>query len=181
MGAAALPAVVGALLGERLSPWGLVGVVAALPAIWLMSSTGDGGSGVRTGMGDGLVSGAGFALEFVGLERAGSTAGLWPVAVSQTTALVLTAVLVAARHPSRLGGAPAYGLAALAGLLSLLATTSYFLAAHEGMLTVAAVLASVYPGVTVGLAAAFLDERPGRRQLGGLVLGAFAVTLIVVA
>jgi drug/metabolite transporter (DMT)-like permease len=58
------------------------------------------------------------------------------------------------------------------------ATAAYFGAAHEGMLTVAAVLASVYPGVTVALAAVFLRERPGRRQLLGLASGAVAVVLI---
>jgi drug/metabolite transporter (DMT)-like permease len=70
-------------------------------------------------------------------------------------------------------------LAAAAGMLSLVATGLYFYAAHAGMLTIAAVLASLYPGVTVALAAMLLHERPDGRQVTGLVLGAVAVTLIV--
>jgi drug/metabolite transporter (DMT)-like permease len=179
VGAAALPAVVGALLGERLAAPGVVGVVLALPGIWLMSSTGGRGPRSRTGTADGLLSGAGFALEFVGLERAGNASGLWPVAISQTTALLLVALMVAARRPVLDLGRDSSVLAAGAGLLSLLATGFYFLASQAGLLTVAAVLASLYPGVTVVLAAAFLHERPDGRQVAGLVVGAVAVILIV--
>jgi drug/metabolite transporter (DMT)-like permease len=178
VGAAALPAVAGALLGDRLPALGFIGVVLALPAIWMMAGGGEGAGSVRAGVPDGLLSGAGFALEFVGLERAGGGAGLLPVAISQTTAMVLLALVVAAMRPPWRRSSRAFSLAVLAGLLSLVATAAYFGAADEGMLTVAAVLASVYPGVTVGLAAVFLRERPGRRQLVGLALGAVAVVLI---
>ncbi|WP_051277023.1 DMT family transporter [Marmoricola sp. URHB0036] len=178
VGAAALPAVVGALLGDRLPAYGIVGVVLALPAIWMMAGGGEGADSVRAGVPGGLLSGAGFALEFVGLERAGGGSGLLPVAISQTTAMVLVALVVATVHPPWRRSSRAFSLAVLAGLLSLVATAAYFGAAHEGMLTVAAVLASVYPGVTVALAAVFLHERPGRRQLLGLALGAVAVVLI---
>jgi drug/metabolite transporter (DMT)-like permease len=71
-------------------------------------------------------------------------------------------------------------LAGLAGLLSLTATRLYFFGVHAGMLTVAAVLASLHPGVTVVLAATLLHERPDRRQVAGLVLGAIAVTMVVI-
>jgi drug/metabolite transporter (DMT)-like permease len=47
------------------------------------------------------------------------------------------------------------------------------------LLTVAALLASLYPGATVVLAALLLHERPDRRQLAGLAVGAVAVTLVV--
>jgi len=180
LGAASFPAVVGALLGERLAAAALAGVLLALPAIWLMSSTRSDGRGTaRIGVAEGLLSGVGFALEFVGLERAGDAEGLFPVAVSQTVALVLVAAVVALVRPRlRVGPAPV-ALAGGAGLLSLLATAAYFLAANAGLLTVAAILASLYPGVTVAIAAVVLHERPDRRQLAGLVLGAVAVTLIV--
>ncbi len=100
VGAAALPAVVGAAVGERLPTLGVVGVVLALPGIWLMSSAATPGVNVRAGVGDGLLSGCGFALEFVGLERAGDASGLWPVAISQSAALVLVTLVVAFRRPT---------------------------------------------------------------------------------
>ncbi|MBO0847545.1 MAG: DMT family transporter [Nocardioides sp.] len=182
VGTAAIPAVVGAALGERLPPSGLAGIVLAMPAIWLMASAPASGSGMRTGVSDGLVSGAGFALEFIGLERADDQSGLWPVAVSQSTALLLVAAAVVALRTSWRGGdARSWSPAFAAGALSLLATSLYFLAAQTGLLTVAAVLAALYPGVTVILAALLLHEHPDRRQLSGLCTGAVAVTLIVIA
>jgi uncharacterized membrane protein len=178
VGAAALPALVGFLLGERLALLGVLGIMLALPAIWLMSRAGS-PSGLRSGTIEGLASGSGFALEFVGLARAGTGAGLWPVAVSQSTALLLLGASLVVRRPEGRGDGTWLSTAALAGLLSLAATALYFLAATRGQLTVAAVLAALYPGVTVVLAAVLLRERPGRIQLCGMVLGAVAVTLVV--
>jgi drug/metabolite transporter (DMT)-like permease len=179
VGTAALPALAGVAFGERLSTWAVVGVLAAMPALWLMSSTSDGGGTVRAGVVDGVLSGLGFALEFIALERAGDASGLWPVAVSQTMALLTVLVVVLTRRPAVRRGWRPLVLAAAAGALSLLATSLYFLASHAGTLTVAAVLAALYPGVTVALAAAVLRERPDRRQVSGLLIGAVAVTLIV--
>lgn len=182
VGTAAIPALVGAFLGERLAVLSMVGVVLALPGIWLMSSTHEAPGAQtprRAGTRDGLISGVGFALEFIGLQRAGDASGFWPVAISQTVALVLVTIVVASRRPAQDLGPRAAVLGAGAGLLSLLATGLYFLAALAGLLTVAAVLASLYPGITVMLAAAFLNERPDRRQIAGLTLGALAVVLIV--
>jgi drug/metabolite transporter (DMT)-like permease len=99
--------------------------------------------------------------------------------VSQTTALVLVATVVASRRPEARGGAVPWGLAATAGLFSLTATGLYFAAAQTGLLTVAALLASLYPGVTVVMAGVFLRERPDRGQVTRLVVGAVAVTLVV--
>lgn len=182
VGTAALPTLVGVGLGDHLPAWGYAGVVLAMPAIWMMSSTSGSGRQARSGVPEGLVSGCGFALEFIGLKRAGHHAGVWPVAVSQTTALAIVAayVLLARATPLR-HDRRAMVLAGTAGALSLVATGLYFLAAQAGQLTVAAVLAALYPGVTVALAAALLGERPDRRQTLGLLTGAVAVTLIVLA
>jgi drug/metabolite transporter (DMT)-like permease len=187
VGAAVLPAIVGISLGDRLPPLGLAGVVLAVPAIWLMSTTRGSAqpatSGrLRVGVVDGLASGLGFALLFIALGRAGDDAGLWPVAAGQSSALVvLLASASATRMPwSELRGRPGrQSLAAAA--LGIAATILYFRAAHTSLLTVAAVLTSVYPGVTVALAAILLRERPSRTQLSGLALGAVAVTAIVLA
>jgi uncharacterized membrane protein len=179
VGAAALPAVVGVAIGESLPVLGIVGVAVALPAIWLISGAGTNVRTSRRGSVEGLISGAGFGLEFIGLERAGSSSGLWPVAVSQTTALVLVGLVVALQRPAPAVSRRPIVWAVLAGALSLVATSLYFAAATAGLLTVAAVLAGLYPAVTVALAAAVLREHPDRSQLFGLALGAVAVVLIV--
>lgn len=181
VGTAVLPALVGVSVGDRLPAWGYAGVVLAIPAIWLMSSTPAHDRRVRSGVPEGLISGCGFALEFIGLERAGGQSGLWPVAVSQTTALVLVSLYLITRPVPLRAGHHHFAMAGAAGALSLAATAFYFLAAQVGQLTVAAVLAALYPAVTVALAAAILGEKPDRRQVLGLWVGAVAVTLIVLA
>ena len=74
----------------------------------------------------------------------------------------------------------AVALALVAGLLSGAAATAYFLATHDGLLSVVAVLASLYPAVTIVLAAVVLREPIGRWQLVGLTAAGLAIALIVV-
>ena len=69
----------------------------------------------------------------------------------------------------------------LGGVMAALAVTFYFLATQRGLLTVVAVLASLYPAVTVALARWLLAERIGRRQGAGLALAGVSVALISAA
>ncbi|MBA8793076.1 drug/metabolite transporter (DMT)-like permease [Friedmanniella endophytica] len=203
VGAAALPALVGVATGERLAPLAVAGIVVAVPAVALMAhqtadSPGDSPAEVRAagpehrprrlgpGIAEGIVSGAGFALLFVALGRAGDAAGLWPVLADQLVALALLGLAVAAgwlgrpRRPGLGGrsGRVARWQAVGAGALGLAATVAFFAATHLGSLAVAAVLTALYPGFTVVLAILVLRERPDRWQVGGLVLGALAVVAI---
>ena len=182
VGAAAFPAVVGAALGERLPALGLVGVVLAFPAIWLMSRAPQEATGsTRSGTIDGLVSGAGFGLLFVALGQAGDGSGLWPVLAGAVVSATLLGLSTAVRRPPWDLDARWLGIVLAAGLISVTANVLFFLATHYSLLTVAAVLTSLYPGVTVAMGAVLLHERPDRWQKAGLALGALAVTAIVVA
>ena len=57
-----------------------------------------------TGVAAGLVAGAGFALLFIGLDRAGSGSGLWPVAATQVTELAVALAVAAVTRNVRLPG-----------------------------------------------------------------------------
>jgi drug/metabolite transporter (DMT)-like permease len=177
--AAALPVLVGLSAGERPGILPVVGVLTALPAIWLVSTS---GRGLRhADRGDvvcGLVAGLGFGVQFSALGQVPEQAGLTPLVVSQVVsvmAIVIAAVAMSAqwiprdRH-SRLGAA--------AGLLAGTATVCFQLAAQRGLLTIAGVVASLYPAVTVLLAATVLRERIRRTQGAGLALATTAVVLI---
>lgn len=184
-GAAALPVCAGLLFGERPSALTLAGVVLVVPAIWLISTSGNGGAGrggMVEGAVDGLVAGAGFGLLFVALSRAGHDTGLWPTAVGQlvSSAFLVAFVLAAARQVPVAGTPRQRGTAAVAGVLGAVATVAYLLAARAGLLVVVSVLAALYPAVTVLLARVVLHERNTRWQLVGLGVAAAGVVAITV-
>ena len=64
------------------------------------------------------------------------------------------------------------------GASGMAATLLYFYATHFAMLATAAVLVSLYPGVTVLLARVLLHERFSRVQRAGLSLCTLAVVAI---
>lgn len=178
VGAAVLPVLVGVATGERPEVAAWIGVALALPAIMLVSrdpSAGSGTGGVR----DGLLAGAGFGLLFVALGQVPEEAGIWPLAFGQIAAtVILFAGSRLSRSPRRRPSSRVYAGAVAGGLISSTATFLYQLAVYGELVSVAAVLTSLYPAVTVALAALILHERVTRTQSAGLVLAATAVVLI---
>jgi drug/metabolite transporter (DMT)-like permease len=124
VGAAGFSVLAGLALGERPSALALAGIGLALPAI-VGVSAGGGDPGEEAvsaadwrGLGLGLIAGAGFAVLFIGLDRAGSGSGLWPVAAAQVgelgAALVAALVMAGATRTgtagaTRMGAAGANG------------------------------------------------------------------------
>ena len=130
-------------------------------------------------------AGLGFAILFVGLNRAQARAGLWPVAAASVTALLLPLVglgVALIRRHERLGSIRRvlFG-GVVTGILGGGATVAYFVATHQGLLTVTAVITSLYPTATVLLALGVLHERLRRVQVAGIVLIAVAVALMTAA
>ena len=67
----------------------------------------------------------------------------------------------------------------VAGILDMAANLAVLLAVHRGMLSLVAVLGSLYPASTVLLARYVLGERMSRTQVIGLVVALVAVAGIV--
>jgi len=185
VGAAGFSVLAGLLLGERPTALALTGIVLALPAILGVSA-----SAVRTGSGArgrpgrgvlaGLAAGAGFALLFIGLDRAGSGSGLWPVAAAQLAEFAGVLVMAGVTGNVRRPAARASWLAVLTGATGAAGTLLYFFATHTGFLAVTAVLTSLYPAVTIVLARTLAGERLTGLRLAGLSLAVACVTLIAV-
>ncbi|HET6940257.1 MAG TPA: DMT family transporter [Nocardioides sp.] len=182
VGAVVVPVLVGVVTGERpdLSVW--TGVVLALPAIWLVSreptSTVDGAVPGGSGVVDGILAGLGFGALFAALAQIPAEAGFLPLALNQLVAGVAIVVVAMSlkqdwlpRSRWALGGA-------ISGCLGALATGLFLVATHHGLLSVAAVITSLYPAFTVLLAAALLRERVHRAQGLGLALCAASVALV---
>jgi drug/metabolite transporter (DMT)-like permease len=176
--AVALPVVVGVVTGERPGPLVWLGIVAAVPAIWLVAREPGAGRGSGTGARDGVLAGLGFGALFTCLGQVPDAAGFWPLVLNQLVSIVVIAVtaglLRAAWMPRT---TPAWGGVA-AGVLGGLATTAFLLATQHGLLSVSAVLISLYPAFTVVLAAAVLREQVHRTQAWGLGLCGAAVVLV---
>lgn len=199
VGSAVLSVLAGLLLGERPSVLALAGIGLALPAIAAVSA-GSAGSAASTpeaagtgparpgptgqhaaGVGYGLVAGLCFALYFVGLNRAGSVSGLWPVLVAQVAALIVVVSIGAVTGQLRLPAVGARLQSALTGATGVAGTMFFFLASHRGLLAITAVITALYPGGTILLARVLLGERLTQVRLAGLSLAAASVALIAVA
>jgi drug/metabolite transporter (DMT)-like permease len=178
VGAAVVPVAAGVALGERPSLLSVAGVLVALPAIVLVAASGSVRGKLGAGLLDGLAAGLAFGILFIGLAQAGRNAGLWPVASEQTGALLITlALAVKTREPLRIP-LRAAGLPVLVGASGMAATLAYFYATHFSMLAIAAVLVSLYPGITVLFARTLLHERFTPAQRAGLGLCALAIAAI---
>jgi drug/metabolite transporter (DMT)-like permease len=187
VGTAGFSVLAGLLWGERPSTVALIGIGLALPAIVSVSASAAGaeqeeghGHGGRPAAGvvAGLIAGACFALLLIGLNRAGSGGGLWPVATAEVAELAVAVAAAALTRNLRLpGGRPGW-LAVITGVAGAAGTILYFFATHDGLLAVTAVLTSLYPASTIVLARVVLGERLTRLRLTGLVLAGGCVALI---
>jgi drug/metabolite transporter (DMT)-like permease len=181
--AAVVPVIVGLALGNTLSLAAALGIVIALPAILLVSwrpePHGDIGSGA--GVPYGLLAGLGFGLLFIALDRAGTRSGAWPLIPGQLVSVLLIIPFAARglRRPVRTARGPVL-LALAAGLLSGAANLLFLAATGHGELAIVAVLAALYPAITVLLARIVLSERWSASQVVGLAAAVVAVVLVSV-
>lgn len=187
---ALVPVAAGLLAGERPGLLAVPGTVLALLAVALVSGAvpapgGGRAAGDRAGVRFGLGAGVGFGLFFVALDHAGDDSGLWPVVAARAAAVVVALVLVLLlRRRGRVAWRPPTGalpLVVAAGLLDTGANVLFLHAVRAGLLSLVAVVVSLYPAGTVLLAAVVLHERIRRVQVLGLALAAAGVALLAAA
>jgi len=185
VGAAALPVLVGVVTGERPSALAWLGIVCALPAIWLIA-TGEGDENVGgghvaragTGVLDGIVAGIGFGFLFVALGQVPEGSGLFPATLGLVVSVVVIAVLASVLRQGWLPRDRYAATSVTVGVASAGATMLFQLATQSGLLAIASVLSSLYPAFTVLLAVVVLREHIHPGQAFGLALAAGAVTLV---
>jgi drug/metabolite transporter (DMT)-like permease len=181
---AAIPVAVGIGVGERPALTAAVGVVLGVVATVLVSRTPAGEEeaarpGTRRGIALAVAAGLLFGLFFVALDRAPDDSGLWPLVGARAVGLVLLGGVLAARRP----GVPdrrAAATAAVSGVLDMAANVLFLLATRQGLLTLTAVVTSLYPVGVVVLAWLVLRERLVRSQVAGMLLALVATALIAV-
>ena len=180
---AVLPVVFGLLLGERPAANAVAGSLLCLPAILLLTWEGRGergGKSIRTALVYGVLAGLGFGVFFISLSRTSPAAGLWPLVAARAASVTAFAIaLAASRQPfkvARAGLAPTL----LAGSADMGANVLFLLASQSGLLSLVAIVTSLFPVPTVLLARIFLHQRIPPTRLAGLALALAGVGLISV-
>jgi uncharacterized membrane protein len=183
---AAIPVVVGLLAGERPSVLQLVGVGCALLAIALVSISPHPSGNRHTVtwrlVAAALGAGTGFALFFILIALAGDAAGgspgLWPIAGSQLSAMVISGLLMLMTRPGPWPHQAGLRWTMVAGPCDMTANALYLVASRRGDLSVVAPLAALYPVTTVILALIIDKERLRGVQVAGLAFAVAALVLV---
>jgi len=179
---AVIPVLFGLFLGDRPSATAIAGSLLCLPAIllltWERGSEASRQRSVKTALGYGIMAGLGFGIFFTTLSRAGAGSGVWPLLAARAASITafLLAMLVS-REPFRVergGLVPAL----VAGAADMGANILFLLASQSGMLSLVAIVTSLFPAPTVLLARIFLHQRIPPARMAGLVLALLGVALI---
>jgi drug/metabolite transporter (DMT)-like permease len=181
---AAVPAAWGAMSGEEISPTAWVGVGLGLVAIGLVARPSGGSSApvTATVIVESLAAGVGFGAFFIFLDATEASSAPWPVVGARLcTVAVLVPFMSWTRRPMLTGGALTLALIAATGLLDTAANVTFLYASNRGLLTLVAVVSSLYPVATVILARLVLAERMTRQQLVGFLVALTATVLIAAA
>jgi drug/metabolite transporter (DMT)-like permease len=132
------------------------------------------------GAGLALLAAIGFGFYFPSMHAAGAADPWWSAFVFRFTAAVVVLVAVAVRRPTlRLTRRPLVVVLAV-GCVDTLGNLLFAASSSHGIVRVTSVLASLYPVVSVVLAAVVLHERIAGLQRVGAVLTLAGVVLISV-
>jgi drug/metabolite transporter (DMT)-like permease len=178
---AIVPVVYGIATGDSPSAPQIAGIVCAIVGVALASiEHHEGERRVAAGVGLALFAACGFGFYFPWMHAAGKVDFWWASLTFRTTALLLVAAAVAAQRPElRLRGRD-LAIAVAVGVGDTLGNALFAASSGHGLVSLTSVLASLYPIVTVLLAAAILHEQVARAQKAGIVLTLAGVVLISV-
>lgn len=179
---AILPVVVAVVRGDRPGPLAIAGIVVALVAILVVSMTpGQGASATSTStmllaLGAGLLFGGFFVFYALPSEDA----GLWASPISRV-ASTCSLLPIALRSTGGLSvDRSALRWLGLLVVMEVAAASALLLAFQRGPLSIATILASLYPVTTVLLAGLVLKERLTSPQRAGVLLALTAIVLVSV-
>ena len=177
--ASSVPVLVAALTIGFPRPLQLAGFLVAFLAIWLLSYR-DENRQRPAGISLAVLGGLGFGAFFTIMDQISHDALFWPLVASRLVACLLMAgFALATRRPLIPVGAPTR-LLLVAGFFDVFGNLFFLLAVQTGRLDLAAVLVSLYPAITVILAALIIKERMTRLQVVGVMFALLAIALITI-
>jgi uncharacterized membrane protein len=179
---AVLPVVVGLAQGERPKTVAFVGIVLAVVCVALVSGAGGPGEAqVPTSgrvLGAACFAGLGFGTLFVLFDHTSEASGMWPLVAARVVSVPLLLLVIGGSRARFGADRRVLRFAVVAGVLDMAANGLYLAAVRDGLLSLVAVISSLYPASTVTLAFVFDRERVTRLQSVGLGLAAVALVLV---
>ncbi len=177
-----VPVVWGICFAESPGALGFVGLIVAPFAVGVVC----GGSGWASLAGmkrivmAAIVGGALFGSIYIMLGEISPDIGLWPLVYLRLASISLAYSLSRSRAVSGISRSGVLVLCAWCGLADAIANTGLLIASRNGYVSVVAVVASMYPAITLVLAARVDHERIGRVRMFGLVLSGLVVSMVAV-
>ena len=176
-----VPVIVGVAEGDRPTAWQGLGVALAVIGVVLAS-----GPELRSGQPSGgarplLLAGVaavGFGLVIVFVSHGARTSTTMTLLVMRATSVAVLGLLAVAGAVEVRASARDLPILVAIGAGDVTANAALAVASTRGLLSVVAVLSSLYPAVTVLLARAVHDERLGRVQAIGVTAAMVGVVLI---
>lgn len=175
---AALPIAVGVLRQGLPQALQIFGFLLALVALWFLARPENMEKGTPKGLGLAIIAGVGTGLFLVIIRQVGNTAVFWPIAAARVSSTLTILVFAAMSRRAWVPDRRLLPVIAAAGALDAFGNAFFLAAAQRGRLDISAVLSSLYPAVTIALAALLLKERMTRLQTVGVAAAIVAIPLI---
>ena len=178
---AVIPVVYGIATGDSPSALQIAGIACAIVGVVLASlERQEGARRVAAGVGLALLAAIGFGFYFPPMHAAGKADFWWASLVFRTTALLVIAAAVGVQRPNLRLRRRDLAIVLGVGIGDTLGNALFAASSGHGLISLTSVLASLYPIVTVLLAAAVLNERTAPTQKTGIALTLAGVILISV-
>jgi drug/metabolite transporter (DMT)-like permease len=177
-----VPLAVGLVHGERPSAVQDIGIALALAGVVAASLEPE-----REALRDrrlaagavlALIAALAFGVALTGLNSAAKGGAAWGTLAMRVAGVPLVACLVVSNRVSLRGTASVWPLLVSVGILDAGATVLFGVAGNHGLLSIVAVLASLYPVIIIALARVVVHERLSRVQLVGAATALVGVALI---
>jgi drug/metabolite transporter (DMT)-like permease len=177
-----VPVVAAIVLGELPAPIQGAAIVLAIAGIAIISFDPSGhrsAPNLAPSVLFGALTALGFGAFLVAMDAASEGAVVWALLMARLTAVAAFSAVFLGRRAQLAVPAAELPVLVLIGLLIIGADSMYAVASTKGLLSVVAVLSSLYPVVTIGLARFYLHERLQRHQQVGVaaaLCGAIAIS-----
>ncbi len=173
-----VPLAVGLLSGDRPAGWQIVGIGAALVGVVLASAPEMAGSAGKRNVFLALFAAGVFGVALLSMAEGSRNSPIMTMLWMRLVTVIVAGGVALSRR--NVGGVRLADFAILVplGIFDVGANLAYGFAAQQGLLSLVAVLGSLYPVMTLGLAWKFDRERLARIQYVGVVATLVGVALI---